>query len=69
MKIKTLKKLVEVISSIVFYICFFILLYLLPNRKSRIIGGILIFLIVLSVIYKQGVKYGMKKLPEDELLV
>lgn len=69
MKIKTFKKIVNVVATVVFYICFFSLLSLLPDLKSRIIGGILVFIIVLCTIYRQGVKYGMKEINENELPV
>ncbi len=67
MELKTFKKIITIVTSVVFYICFFSLLFLLPDLKSRIIGGILVFIIILCVIYRQGVKYGMKKIEENEL--
>lgn len=67
MELRTLKKIIKAIASVLFYICYFSLLFLLPNLKSRIIGSVIIFILVLCVIYIQGLKYGMKRISDDEL--
>lgn len=61
-----IKKKLNIIFHVIYAISFVYLLYLLQNVKQRIIGGIILFILTLSVIYIQALKYGQKEIPEDE---
>lgn len=62
----TIKKKLNIIFHVIYAISFVCLLCMLQNIKQRIIGGIILFILTLSVIYIQALKYGQKEIPEDE---
>lgn len=61
-----IKKKLNIIFHVIYDISFVCLLCLLQNVKQRIIGGIILFILTVSVICIQALKYGQKEVPEDE---